>query len=234
MVLGWNRDDCPAEANLWRLWRRRCGIAPDLALYRDVIAGVRSGRGYYAVAGEKIPQYGFPIASPLNWRLPTYAWLLSRLPGPAWVQGLLVILSVVGLALAFVAQCRVTGVVYAAATSFLLFGVVRWAIDGQAYLAQEPWGGDADDCFAGGNRAGQRHRTRRIDGGDCRRRGAIVSRAGAAVLCGGWSCRCGKAAVGGGGVGGGHRVFFAFFAWHVGQVKGQLVGLEAVTAAGAV
>src|SRR5438034_9071606 len=71
------------------------GVAADLALYRDVIADVRTGRGYYEAARERIPQYGFPISSPLNWRLPTYAWLLSRLPEEPWIQAALAGLSVV-------------------------------------------------------------------------------------------------------------------------------------------
>src|SRR6476659_1299044 len=99
-------------------------IAPDLALYREVIREVRHGRDYYEVARETIPAYGFPIASPLNWRLPTYAWVLSRLPGPASIQAALVLLSIAALGLAFAAQSRTSGVGHAALTTFLLFGVV--------------------------------------------------------------------------------------------------------------
>src|SRR5205823_8432499 len=57
----------------------------------------------------------------------------------AWIQPVLVALSIIALALAFAARLRTSGVGYAALTAFLLFGVVHWAIDGQAYLAQEPW-----------------------------------------------------------------------------------------------
>jgi len=113
-------------------------LAPDLALYRDVIAEVRAGGNYYQVAAQRIPRYGFPTSSPLNWRLPTYAWLLSRLP-PALIQPTLVLLSIIALMLAFAARMRTNGIGYAALTIFLLFGVVRWSIDGHAYLAQEPW-----------------------------------------------------------------------------------------------
>src|SRR5262249_41745564 len=80
LVLGWNRGNLPERGTVESAEATEGeAIAADLALYRDVIAGVRSGRGYYAVAREKIPQYGFPISSPLNWRLPTYAWLFSRM-----------------------------------------------------------------------------------------------------------------------------------------------------------
>src|SRR5262249_34024424 len=95
-------------------------------------------RDYYNVAAQKIPHYGFPISSPLNWRLPTYAWLLSRFP-PAAIQPALGLLSIIALVLAFKANLRTSGIGYAALTTLLLFGVVRWSIDGHAYLAQEPW-----------------------------------------------------------------------------------------------
>src|SRR5262249_42483652 len=139
IALGWNKGQLPQREQLRSPSSSGENIAPDLALYRDVNAEVRGGKNYYDVARQKIPHSGFPISSPLNWRLPTYAWILSRLPGPAWIQALLVLLSVVGLALSFAAQRRTSGVGYAALTTLFLFGVVRWAIDGYAYLAQEPW-----------------------------------------------------------------------------------------------
>jgi hypothetical protein len=139
IVLGWNKAQLPRRDEGDLLASGEPQIAPDLALYRNVIAEVRGGKNYYAVARERIPHYGFPIASPLNWRLPTYAWVLSRLPGPTWIQAALVLLSIAALALTFTAQLRTNGVGSAAVTTFLLFGVVRWAIDGSAYLAQEPW-----------------------------------------------------------------------------------------------
>src|SRR5688572_5682998 len=84
-VLGWNRGQLPhgasrraAEDALNASYAAPTGV--DLQLYEQVIADVRGGRGYYAVAGEKLPQFGFPTSSPFNWRLPTYAWLLAMLP----------------------------------------------------------------------------------------------------------------------------------------------------------
>ncbi len=234
MVLGWDKGKLPergiveaAEATA------ATEIAPDLALYRDVIAGVRRGRGYYAVAGEKIPQYGFQITSPLNWRLPTYAWLLSRLPGPMWIQGLLVVLSAVGLGLAFVAQTRAIGVGGAAVTTFLLFGVVRWAIDGEAYLAQEPWAATlvlislAATALASGN---ERWRALAVIAGIA----ALLFRELALPYClaacvvTAWNGRRWEAASWAAGI----ALFFGFFAWHAAQVKAQLVELEVVASAG--
>ena len=70
-------------------------IAPDLQLYRDVVAQVRRGENYYAAAKPELLKHFFPVRSTFNWRLPTYAWLFSLLPGPWAVQGLLVILAVI-------------------------------------------------------------------------------------------------------------------------------------------
>jgi hypothetical protein len=113
--------------------------APDLALYATIIADVRGGSDYYAAARERIPQFGFPISSPLNWRLPTYAWTLSLLPNKCWIQLVLLILGMGGLVLTFHAERTTSSVGQSALTTFLMFGVVRWVLDGQAYLAQEVW-----------------------------------------------------------------------------------------------
>ena len=105
------------------------GIAPDLALYRDVIREVRSGRDYYQVARERIPAYGFPITSPLNWRMPTYAWLLSRLPNKCWIQLVLLLIALSGMCLTFVACCRhvTTSSSPSAASNVLISGIRPYA-----------------------------------------------------------------------------------------------------------
>src|SRR5437762_2724997 len=74
LALGWNKGQLPHRSSPAADCPGSAQIAADLALYRDVIAGVRDGQDYYTVAREKIPEYGFPVSSPLNWRLPTYAW----------------------------------------------------------------------------------------------------------------------------------------------------------------
>src|SRR5262245_39202855 len=99
LALGWNKGQLPHRASPSTDAAGNAELAADLALYRDIITAVRRGENYYGVAREKIPEYGFPIGSPLNWRLPTYAWLFSRLPGEFWIRLLLVVLSVVALAL---------------------------------------------------------------------------------------------------------------------------------------
>jgi hypothetical protein len=245
VVLGWDKGRLP-EREPMRAAEATAGreIAPDLALYRDVIAGVRSGRRYYEVAGEKIPQYGFPIASPLNWRMPTYAWLLSPLPNKCWIQAVLLLLAIAGLWLSFVAVSRRWGVPRAGLTTVLLFGVVRWTFDGYAYLAQEVWAAvlllislaalAIAECSAktdeGRDKTLTFYRWLAIAAGilSLLFRELALPYCVAACAVAAWKRRWWEAASWTAGI----ALFLAFFAWHVGQVKAQLIELEVTAAAG--
>ena len=262
VALGWNQGQLPRHAatpvqEVGCISGAQCTVAdqttsPDLQLYREVIDEVRHGRSYYDVARKKIPQFGFPMASPLNWRLPTYAWVFSWLPGPEWIQGALVALSAVALALAFSAHSRIGGVGYAAATTFLLFGVIHWAIDGEAYLAQEPWAATLILISLGAHALGSRESGVRSQGKGDRERGTgnsgqgwrcLAFAAGIAALffrelalpyCGiaclsaAWNRRWHEAALWAVGI----AAFCGFFAWHVGQVQMQLAGTEVAASTG--
>jgi hypothetical protein len=142
LALGWDKGQLPhREAAATPAESGGDQTAADLALYRELIISVRGGANYYDAAREALPRYGFPTSSPLNWRLPTYAWLLSQLPNKCWIQAVLLLLAAGGMWLAFVAESRRSSIGQAGVTTFLLFGVVRWTFDGEAYLAQEVWAG---------------------------------------------------------------------------------------------
>ena len=231
LALAWNRGQLPqreptaptATAN---------PTAPDLDLYRQVVAEVRGGRPYYAAAREQIPAHGFPIASPLNWRLPTYAWLFALVPGPRWIQAALVLLSIAALAATFVAQKRDGGAAPAIATMLLLVGVVRWALDGDAYLAQEPWAATLIALSLAMHALGGRWRAAAVATGIA----ALLFRELALPFCGiaclsaAWNRRWRESA----GWAAGIVLFFAFFAWHVAQVRAQLTEIAAPGGAGLV
>src|SRR5262245_3194794 len=209
------------------------GLAPDLALYSEIISDVRSGRDYYDAAHEHIPQYGFPIGSPLNWRLPTYAWLLSCLPCAGLIQLTLIGLSLAALGLAFIAQSRTTGLGYAAISAFFLFGVVRWAFDGHAYLAQEPWSATLILLSLSAQALSAKHVAWR-GGAVASGLAALFFRELALPYClvAGFLAvrnrRWLESTAWAAGIAG----FFAFFAWHAAQVKAQLVGTDVATSAG--
>jgi hypothetical protein len=139
-LAGWNKGRLPQRAPRPVTDATR-GTTPDLALYQAIIADVRGGRDYYDAAHEHIPAFGFPISSPLNWRLPTYAWVFSLLPGKCWIQGALLVLGIAGLVLTFASESATSNVLQAGFTTLLMFGVFRWVLDGDAYLAQEVWAG---------------------------------------------------------------------------------------------
>jgi hypothetical protein len=245
LALGWNKGQLPRrERPAIPAGSAARTTAPDLALYRDMIVAVRGGANYYDAAREALPRYGFPIASPLNWRLPTYAWLLSRLPNKCWIQAVLLVLAVGGMWLAFIAESRRSSVGQAAITTFLLFGVIRWTFDGEAYLAQEVWAAvlilvslaahGLGNRESGGNRRsevrGQAWRWLAVAAGLAALsfRELALPYCGIACLLAGWNRRWLEAAAWAAGI----AAFFGFFAWHIGQVRAQLVGTEVAVAAG--
>ncbi len=195
--------------------------APDLQLYREVVAEVRAGGDYYAVARERIPKFGFPIHSPLNWRLPTYAWVFAQLPSPIWIQAALVSLSVAGLALAFAAENRRSGPLAALGVTLLLVGVVRWSLDGEAFYTQEAWAATLILLSFAAYALNWRGAAvlagvaallfRELALPYCLVAGALALYRRRYAEAAGWTL--------------GVAIFFGYFAWHVLQVKAQLAGL---------
>lgn len=147
VIASWNkgnlpqRVEAPAVPTEARTKEPTENIAPDLQLYRDVTAAVARGENYYVAAKPQLLKHGFPVRSTFNWRLPTYAWLFSLLPGPWAIQGLLVLLVAVGLTLHFQAELTAQGLAAAIISSFLMLGVVKWSVDGLAFYTQELWAG---------------------------------------------------------------------------------------------
>jgi hypothetical protein len=111
----------------------------DTALYRAVVGRVRAGQGYYDAAGAELRARNYPVRPVFNWRQPTYAWLLARLPGPLWATALLVALGAAVVAAAG-AWLRPRG-----PRAWLGFGLVTVTMAGTlvpefAFL-QEAWAG---------------------------------------------------------------------------------------------
>ena len=223
LALGWNKGRLPVRP-LPMVAGETTTTTPDLQLYREVVDEVHQGGSYYDVARQKIPQFGFPITSPLNWRLPTYAWVLAALPGPCSRQGALLLLSLLALGLAFQALRKQHSTSVAAATAFVLFGVVRWALDGEAYLAQEPWAATLIVISLGSHALGGRWRIAAVAAGTAALlfRELALPYCGIACLCAAWNRRWLESAAWAAGI----AAFFGLFAWHVLQVREQLAGVE--------
>jgi hypothetical protein len=73
----------------------------DLDLYRAVVKRVSGGEGYYDVVGSELRARGYPVRPILNFRQPTYAWLLSRFPDPRWANVLMASVAAVVVGLSF-------------------------------------------------------------------------------------------------------------------------------------
>lgn len=111
---GWSRE--PALAVLAALvvllaiatWAPASAPAPkvrsspaqqsDLKLYRDIIAGVRSGGGYYEVAAKELRKGDYPLKPFFTFRLPTHATIYALvgerpLTMVTWALGIALILA---------------------------------------------------------------------------------------------------------------------------------------------
>ena len=85
--------------------RRKSSLPTCLSIGKSLLE-VRDGRDYYAAAHEGLLAHGFPVASPLNWRLPTYAWIFSAVADDRWMRWTLMVLAMVSLSLAWRASRR--------------------------------------------------------------------------------------------------------------------------------
>jgi hypothetical protein len=113
----------------------------DLRLYRAIVERVGSGENYYDAAGEELRKRGYPSASPFNWRSPLYAWLIGNLPSCAWGRALLVLGALIALILSGTIARDLRGMLPAVIVITLQAGAFLWALDGDAFLAQELWAG---------------------------------------------------------------------------------------------
>ena len=113
----------------------------DLEAYRRIVARVHQGEDYYTAAGVELRSGGYATSSVFNWRPPLYAWLLAAFPQPEWGQGLLVVLVLFTLALAYHAERTDGGVGRAMLVMVLMAGAFLWCIDGDAFFSQELWAG---------------------------------------------------------------------------------------------
>jgi hypothetical protein len=226
VVLGWNKGQLP-QRPVRQPGAVDSPTAPDLQLYREIVGDVHRGEGYYDAAHARLVEHSFPTRSPFNWRLPTYAWLLALLPDAGWIQALLVALSVVALGMAFAGQVRHGGLVQAFVTTVLLFGVVHWAIDGEAFFAQEVWA--AAFLIISVSAISLRWNWLAIAAGLAALYFRELALPYCLVACAltAWQRRWRETV----GWTLGIALFFLFLGWHVGQVHAQLAAADATSSA---
>ncbi|MEI9852633.1 MAG: hypothetical protein WDN24_19225 [Sphingomonas sp.] len=74
----------------------------DLALYEDVVAGVKGGGNYYMVATDALRAGGYPLRPFLTVRMPALA--VAEAAMPAWLPGMLLLALALVTALAWAAR----------------------------------------------------------------------------------------------------------------------------------
>jgi hypothetical protein len=222
IALGWNGGQLPQPLERSLDNPTSLPTISDMQLYRQIVADVHAGSGYYAAANARLSEHSFPRTSPFNWRLPTYAWLWGMLPSAAWIRIALVLLSLFALGLAYHAQWRALSPRSAAVGTLLLVGVVGWSLDGDAFLTQEVWA--ATLILVSFSALALRWDGLAIAAGLA----ALLFRELALPYCliagcvMAWQRRWWAAF----GWGAGLALFFAFLAWHIGQVRAQLAASD--------
>ncbi|MBD8618155.1 hypothetical protein IFT67_04400 [Sphingomonas sp. CFBP 13728] len=113
----------------------------DLLLYETIVAGVRSGSPYYAVAAESQRIGHYPLKPFFAVRLPTLAVVEATLP--SILVNLLLLALCVGTVLAWVARLRpeTAGVVPLGAAGLLVVAGLYVNLDSSSVVFHEVWAG---------------------------------------------------------------------------------------------
>lgn len=109
----------------------------DVALYRAIVERVRAGEGYYDAAGSELRGRGYGLRSPLNWRMPTLAYLAAT----PIAKPLLIVVAAVAVALGLRFAKEEGGIGLAAAAALVLPSVLLPTVLGDTYLMPELWAG---------------------------------------------------------------------------------------------
>jgi hypothetical protein len=113
----------------------------DVDLFRHVVERVHAGEDYYDAYESEFENYHAPLRSPFNVRTPVYAWVIGKLPGMVWGQGLLAVLALTTLLLAYAAVGGQGGRLRALVAVLLMIGALVWCLLGEMFLYTEVWAG---------------------------------------------------------------------------------------------
>jgi len=113
----------------------------DLLLYETIVAGIRGGSPYYAVAAETQRMGHYPLKPFFAVRLPTLAVIQAALP--AILVNLLLLVLCIGTILAWVARLRpeTTGIVPLGAAGLLVLAGLYVNLDQSFVVFHEVWAG---------------------------------------------------------------------------------------------
>jgi hypothetical protein len=114
----------------------------DLQCYQNIIERIQAGESYYFAAGKELRTFGYTTASVFNWRLPTLAWFLGKLPSLKTGQTIAIILAIITLLLWMMVFHRNNYTVWQVFFGgLILSGPVIYSILPGPFLAHEFWAG---------------------------------------------------------------------------------------------
>ncbi len=113
----------------------------DLQCYREIVNRMHWGGGYYETAVSELQTRGYPTVSVFNFRLPTLAWLMSRLPFPSMGQALAILMAFI----TFLVWIRVlkeeNSFPKFLVGGLLLLGPLIYSLSPEIFWAHEFWAG---------------------------------------------------------------------------------------------
>lgn len=115
------------------------GGGADIRLYQAEIERLRSGEGYYRVAGQELRARGYPTRSVFNWRVPLLFQALSMFPSALLIRAVLASLGIAVIAMAFRLLEREAGTAAALGGALLLAGALLPNFLGDVYVLPEVW-----------------------------------------------------------------------------------------------
>ena len=116
-------------------------VPQDSDFFRNVVERVHAGEGYYDAQEHVFAEFHYPVSSVLNFRTPTYAWVIAVFPNARWGQSLIAAISLVVVVLAYSTIRSRAGIVRALVCSALLTGCLAWCVKGDTFFYTEVWAG---------------------------------------------------------------------------------------------
>ncbi len=113
----------------------------DIELYRAEVDRIHAGEPYYDAIATELHARGYPTRSVFNWRMPLPVWFIGALPAISLAQGLLGLLALALVCLAFKWLADEGGVAEGLLAVLLLSGALMPCVLGDLVVMSELWAG---------------------------------------------------------------------------------------------
>ena len=113
----------------------------DTALFRAMVDRVHGGEGFYQASAAEMPSRGYPTRSVFNWRSPVPIWPIGKLPDPNLAKGLLGLMAMGLIVLAFeiLAREQDNGLGRPLACALLLTGPIAPCVLYDEFVSPMSW-----------------------------------------------------------------------------------------------